>query len=277
MLIFHKTPKKLLSVMFLILLGIVNTAFVFSQSKNTEKNTTSRIGLGYSFNGYREETIIGANRYLNTFLLSVNGEVEKGKFLQAYNIGFFRGTNKAELAYPLYDYELRPEGYGQLFDSYKSKDNFTRFYMEYALDYGLWGNETFPGSLGGALRTDLYVIDTLINPIYISFTGIVSFNLHLTQKLIINPANMFLLSFSMPLFGYAVRPHYIGFSAWPLEYGFTSILNYWAGFINVKYQYKINSLLSLYSDAGIELSRIDFPKPRMDAGMKLNIGAAFTY
>ena len=247
------------------------------QPAETEKFSTTGIGFGYAFNGYRESTIVEVNRYLNTFNFAVNGNIEKGRFLHSINIGFFRGENEALIANPVYIYELYPDTYGQFYEYYQAADTFTRFFSEYALDWRLWGNQTFPGYLGGALRGDIYLTETLANPVYLNFTGLVSLNLHASQKWIINAKNVLVLSLSFPVFGYAVRPHYIGFSAWPLETGIASLHNYWAGFGNLKYFYRINTWLSLYADIGFDISRINFPKPRRDAGLRINLGVAFSY
>jgi len=250
---------------------------VFSQPAETEKSSTTGIGFGYTFCGYRESTTVDVNRYLNTFFFTVDGSIEKDRFLHSFKVGFFRGENEALIANPVYVYELYPDIYGQLYEYYQAADTFTRLFSEYALDWKLWGNQTFPGYLGGALRGDLYLIETLVNLAYLNFTGLLSLNLHISQKWIINAKNALALSLSFPVFGYAIRPHYIGFSAWPLETGIVSLHNYWASFGNLKYSYKINTWLSLYSDIGFELSLINFPKPRKDAGLRINLGVAFTY
>ena len=268
------SERKLLLLISVLLL---TTGQAFTQPAEVEKISTTGIGFGYTFSGYRESTIVDINRYLNTFVFAVDGSIEKGRFLHSFNVGFFRGENEALIANPVYIYELNPDMYGQFYEYYQAADTFTRFFSEYALDWRLWGNSTFPGYLGGALRGDIYLTETLANPIYLNFTGMVSLNLHISQKWIINAKNALVLSLSFPVFGYAVRPHYIGFSAWPLEAGIASLHNYWAGFGNLKYYFKINTLLSLYSDIGFELSRIEFPKTRKDAGLRINLGIAFTY
>jgi hypothetical protein len=160
-----------------------------------------------------------------------------------------------------------------------------RGYLEYALDYRLWGNGTFPGYLGGAFRADTYMQFAY----YPSITGLVSLGLHATQKWIINSENNLALSVSFPIAGYAVRPPYAGTDAALMKYAdeepikiitlgeFISLHNYWAVFTDVKYHHKVNSLLSLYSGMGFELSRINFPRPRMDAIFRFNTGIAFTF
>jgi hypothetical protein len=267
--------KRKLPLLISVLLLTAGQAF--TQPSEAEKSSRTGIGFGYTFSGYRESTIIDVNRYLNAFVFAVDGSIEKGRFLHSFSAVFFRGENEALIANPVYIYELYPDMYGQLYEYYQADDTFTRLFLEYALDWMLWGNRTFPGYLGGALRGDIYLTETLVNPIYLNFTGLLSLNLHVSQKWIINAKNELALSLSLPVFGYAIRPHYIGFSAWPLETGIVSFHNYWAGFGNLKYYYKISTLLSLYSDIGFELSRIDFPKPRKDAGLRINLGIAFTY
>jgi hypothetical protein len=257
-----------------ILIVFLHTGLAFGQSAE-EKSNFIGIGLGYSFSGYREETVVNINRYLHTFFIDIHSGFEKGPFLCSFNAGFLRGQNKAAMAYPVYEDELKPDG--PMYEYYQTEDTFTRLFLEHALDYMLWGGRTFPGYLGGALRMDIYLIETLLNPVYMNFTGLASLDVHLTQKWIINTKNELVLSLSFPVFGYAVRPHYIGFSAWPVESGITSFHNYWAGFGSIKYNLSISELITLYSNINIELSRIDFPRARKDAIFQIGMGISFTY
>jgi len=64
-----------------------------------------------------------------------------------------------------------------------------RGYLEYALDYRLWGSDTFPGYLGGNFRADAY----LQFAEYPSITALLSFGVHATQKWIINSGNILTL------------------------------------------------------------------------------------
>jgi len=56
-----------------------------------------------------------------------------------------------------------------------------------------------------------------------------------------------------------------------------SLHNYWAIFGDLKYQHKINMLISLYSGLGFEFSRINFPRPMTDAILRINSGIVFTF
>jgi hypothetical protein len=233
--------------------------------------------LGYTFSGYREETDVPLNRNLNTLSFAVNGNAEEGRFFHSFNIGFFTGTNEAIEAYPLDRTELNSDLYEQYFEYYRMEDTYTRLYLEYALDYKLWGPPKFPGFLGGAFRVDSYIIEKLDNIQYMNLTIIVSLGLHVSQKWIINADNVLVFSAEFPLFGYALRPSYPGSFVWPLETDIVSLHNYWAVFGDLKYIHRITSLLSLYSDIGFELSMVNFPKPRRDAILTLIAGIAFAF
>jgi hypothetical protein len=160
-----------------------------------------------------------------------------------------------------------------------------RAYLEYALDYTLWGNQTLPGYLGGAFRADAY----LQFAHYPSITGTFSLNLHATQKWIIDRENTLQISLSVPFIGYTVRPAYAGADEALIKYSaedpiklitlghFTSLHNYWALFGDLKYSHKINSFLNVYTGLGFELSHIDVPKPRKDASLRLSTGIAFIF
>ena len=234
-------------------------------------------GLGYTVSGYREETDALLNRYLNTFTYAVNGNAEKGNFLHSLNIGFFKGKNEAIEAYALDKSELEPDWMDHFFEYYCMEDTYTRLFLEYALDYRLWGPPMFPGFLGGALRLDSFLIEKLGNFQYMNLTVIASLDLHASQKWIINAENVFVFSAAFPLLGYALRPSYLGGFAWPMETKFVSLHNYWAVFGDLKYIHRITPLFSVYSDIGFEFSKVNFPKPRRDAILRLIVGIAFAF
>ena len=235
-----------------------------------EETKTVRIGasFGASYYGYREETDIPLNRKLATFSFIVDGNVEKNKFLYSFNTGISAGKNK-----PV---EILSDDDNFTFNQRES--TLIRFFLENAFDCRLWGNEKLPGYLGGALRLDIYYC-YLKQTIYYSTTGLLSLNLHVTQKWIINEKNNFALSVGLPFFGYGIRPPYYGlqYSHIDLEQKIISFHNYFAIFADLKYQFKFNRLLSIHSILGFEFSRIDFPQPRRDAASRLNIGLSFTF
>lgn len=270
--------KKLI---VLLIISFFGAGMVFAENlpeeAPPEEERTSMIGFsfGYTFAGFREETIADVNRYLNTFVFSIHSVIEKSKFMHSHNMGFFSGQNDYIVRNPSYQFER------SMSDYYQIKDTYSRLYMEYSLARELWSpqisTQKFPGYIGGAIRTDMYLVETLDNPIYINLTAAISLNLHASQKWIINNKNSIIMSLSFPILGYAVRPQYIGLSAWPLETGITSLHNYLACFGSLRYYYKAHKFFSLYSDIGFEISNITFPKTRRDASLQLKIGAVYSY
>jgi hypothetical protein len=268
----------------IVVLVLINIAFAMAQT--TEKPFRVGAGLGYTFSGYREETYSPVNRYLNTLTFLIDGNIEKGNFFHALNIGFFMGNSEMESpakAVLAQDYD--PQKMEPYYRAYVPRYLAIRGYLEYALDYRLWGNQTFPGFLGGAFRADTY----LQFAHYPSITVLVSLDIHATQKWIINGENVLTLSGGFPLFGYAVRPAYAGADEALIKYSsedpmkiitlgnIVSLHNYWAFFGDLKYQHKVNSLIKLYTGLGFEISRINFPRPRIDSALRLSSGIAFTF
>ena len=241
-----------------------------------EKERLNRIGIsiGGSFGGYREETDSSINRYYNHLSYFLDADFERKNFLHNINLGFFMGENtvarKFEEKYsPLRYYSIRAN-------------------IEYALDYRLWGNETFPGYFGGSFRTDAYVMTETME--IAKITALFSLGAHVTQKYIINSRHSLVLTAGMPLLGYAVRPPYPGVDEIlekhtsegnPIKiFGlgkFSSIHNYWALFADLKYHFKLIDLLSLNVGLGFDLSRVNFPQPRIDAVFRLSGGISFTF
>jgi hypothetical protein len=250
----------------LVIFMLISTGQAMAES--SEKARLLKVGpsLGFAFAGYREETSLPLNRYINTLTYAIDGTVEKGNLFHSFNVGFFMGKVKAAKA-----------GAGDDFYTiYQKEATFTRAYLQYALDYRLWGGQTFPGYVGGAIRGDIFY-NYLVQTVYFSFTGVVALNLHVTQKWIINERNALIFAVGFPLFGYARRPPYFGFGHDLTAYDdqFTSLHNYWAAFGDLKYHYTFNSLVSLSAGLGFELSYFKFPQPRKDALLRLSLGIAF--
>jgi len=276
-----------LKKIFLILPALLLFNAILAVAEVPEAEKPFRVGasVGYSFTGYREATYSDVNRYLNTFTYILDGNIEKGKFFHSLNMGFFMGDSQISSGEVIIRQDYNPQTGEAFYYDDLPKYLFIRGYLEYALDYRLWGNDTFPGYLGGAFRTDAYL--QFAN--YPSITGLVSLGLHGTQKCIIDNANIFTFSLGIPFFGYAVRPPYAGADAALIKYAaeqpmkiltmgeIISLHNYWAVFGDFKYQHAFCSLFSLYSGLGFELSRINFPRPRMDAIFRFNSGIAFTF
>jgi hypothetical protein len=183
--------------LFTVLLLFVTVGTMAAQSPAEERFYRIGAGLGCSFTGYRDEVDSPFNRYLNalTFLLDFNSE--RYNFFHTLNISFFMGN--AKMASPHKGYVQRQYVYA-------------KGSIEYALDHRLWGNETFPGYLGGSFRTVVYYSgvntgESLSPPVG---AGLFSLDLHFTQKWIINEKNKLVLSAGYPILGYGVRPPYAG-------------------------------------------------------------------
>lgn len=277
--------KQRLLIMVMILFAVFRAA---AQSSEPKDRNNYRIGaaLGYSFSGYREETYAPINRFLNTLTYNIYGNIEDGKFLHSLNLSFFMGNaeitgGETPVLMQSYDPQKGEAYYTAMLIDFLD----IRAYLEYSLDYQLWGNDVFPGYLGGAFRADAYLQFAQ----YPSITGLVSLDLHAAQKWIINSENELTLSVGFPLFGYAVRPAYAGADHALITYSaedplkiitlgsITSLHNYWAFFGNLKYHHRINSLLLLSSGIYFEISRINFPRPRIDSILQLNTGITFTF
>ena len=277
-------------VLLTFMICFISAAFLYAQDEivAAEKLQPYRIAfsLGYSFTGYREESYSLVNMYLNALTYNLYGNIEKGSFFHSLNIGFYMGNSEMKTpptAVLSMDYDplVGEAYYFAHFPQYLA----IRGNLEYALDYRLWGNDVFPGYLGGAFRTDAYMQFAY----YPSITGAFSLGLHATQKWIINPQSRFVLSMGIPVFGYALRPAFAGADGALLQYTeenpikiitlgeIVSFHNYWSIFGDLKYHHAVNKLLSLYSGLGFELSRFNFHRPRIDAIFRLNSGISFTF
>jgi hypothetical protein len=239
-----------------------------SEAAKAEKPFRIGAGVGYSIIGYREETDLPINRYLDDVNYTFNGNIEKNKFYYSFNFGFLTGETD-----PL---EIKNDN--DYFAYSRKEAVFFRLNMEHAFDYLLWGNSVFPGYLGGALRGDMYY-SALQESYYYSLTVLCSLNIHVTQKWIFSEGKELIFSASIPFFGYGIRPPYYGLFYAPLdsEKSIVSLHNYRAVFGDLKYYQKISGLLSFYLGLGFEFSHITFPQPRKDASFCMNAGIAFTF
>jgi hypothetical protein len=272
--------KPYLAFIFFILVNIGQT---FAQSNEaSEKHEVTKTpeaakaekpimigaGLGYSFLGYREETDLPLNKYIDTVNFNINGSIEKNDFYYSFNSGVLTGETDP--------YEITIDD--NYFKYFQRGVVFLRLYLEHALDYRLWGNSVFPGYLGGAIRGDLYY-SALHESYYYSLTMLCSLDIHVTQKWIISGGKELIFSASIPFLGYAMRPPYYGLFYAPLdsEQDVTSFHNYRAVFGDLKYHHKIDELFSFYLGLGFDLSHITFPQSRRDASFCMNAGIAFTF
>jgi hypothetical protein len=248
-----------------------------AQSPAEERFFRIGAGLGCSFTGYRDEIESPVNRYLNALTFLLDGNIEKSNFFHTFNISFFMGGSR--MASPHKGYVQRNYVYA-------------KGYIEYALDYRLWGNEIFPGYLGGAFRTVVYYSgvntgESLSPPVG---AGVFSLDLHFSQKWNLNRKNKLYVSVGYPLLGYTVRPPYAGMDDLWAKYlydgayakiltlgNFTSFHNYWEFYGDLKYQYSFTKLISAYGGLAFSLSRINFPHPRHDVMFRLNAGVAFIF
>jgi hypothetical protein len=233
-----------------------------------EKSTRIGTGAGYSFVGYREETDLPLNRYMEAINLNFNINSAKDRFCYSLNFEFLSGETEP----------LEVKNNDDSFSYYQKVHTFTRLFFEHAFDYRLWGNRAFPGYLGSAIRGDFYIA-TSEQSNYYSFTMLCSFDLHMMQKWIINAGNELVFAVSFPILGYAIRPPYYGLLYGPLdsEGRVTSFENYGAIFGDIKYYHNISKLFSFYLGLGFELSRITFPQQRNDVSLSLNAGIAFSF
>jgi len=270
--------KPYLAFLFFILVNIGQISAQSAEASETPEVTKTpetakpvyRIGLGsgYSFTGYREETDLPINRYMDTFNFNMNGNIEYDILYYTFNFLVLTGETKP----------LEIKNNEDYFSYSQKKTTFVRLYFEHALDTRIWGNSIFPGYLGGAIRGDFYY-STLQESYYYSLTMLFSFNIHMTQKWIISDRKELVFSASIPFLGYAVRPPYYGLLYGPLDSDkrITSLHNYIAVFGDLKYHNQISKFFSFYLGLGFEFSNITFPQPRKDAAFCINTGIAFTF
>ena len=274
-----KRQKKFLKICVMYLLMVI-----FAQTAGAEEPENARpysvgFGLGYSFTGYRKETDSQINRYLNAFTFLLDGSIDRGDFLHGFNIGFYMG--EAQVA----------REYRELHDHYRYVS--FRGNIEYALDYSLWqlfGDDSFPGYLGGAFRIDgFYYYDTWVMDVP-RLTALFSLSGHVTQKWIIDSKQSLSFAATVPVLTYAVRPPFAGVDERVQKFSannqlmkilgtgrFASIHNYWAFFGSLKYNHQVIPLISVYGSLGFEIMYISIPRPRQDAALRLTAGMAFTF
>jgi len=269
--------KKLLAIIVFLLVYKTQTHTLMAEEPETAKPYRIGISLGGSFVGYRDEIDTPINRYLNSLTYLLDGNIEQGNFFHSFNFCFYMGEAHVAQRYREFHQDYAYQTYSG--------------YAEYALDYRLWGNETFPGFLGSNFRAIVhYVYDTSGEMDVPKLTEVFSLGLHATQKWIIDQKHSLVFSASIPLFAYAIRSPYAGTDELWQKYAaddtigkifwlgeFASVHNYWAIVGDLKYHYKIIPLLSLYGGLGFELSHIDFPKPKKDAIFRINAGIAFVF
>jgi hypothetical protein len=205
----RKDVKNNAVLAFCVMFFFLNPLTAPAEEPPPEKEKPFRIGLslGSTFAGYKETTYDPLNRHLDSITFLLDANISKGNLFHTLNAGYYQG--KADTDPPskaVLDTTYDPGTSQPVYYAYYPTYMAHRAYLEYALDYKLWGNQVLPGYLGGAFRADAY----LQFAHYPSITGTLSLDLHATQKWIIDPENTLQISLSVPFIGYTVRPAYAG-------------------------------------------------------------------
>ena len=173
---------------------------------------------------------------------------------------------QAALVYKNYD-PVTGESY---YEGFKSNLSFHRIRLQYDAAYDVYQNGRFELYVGGNFSCNAY----LQFEHYPSITGLVSVGPSTVLKYNLNDSNTLLLTGSMPLLGYGVRPSYAGCDAKLMKYAeedfmklltlgdFLSLHNYQSLMLDFEYKLRATQRFALGLGFNFEYSRIAVPEER---------------
>lgn len=252
-----------------ILLMMCASGFLFSQEKKTQVELSLSINL--NFGCYKETTFSNISQALFSPRLQLDTKIYSGNFLHIITADYFfckpdSAMTRTTVLYNTYD----PVSGTSNYESYNSNLSFHRIRLQYDMGYSVIKNEKMNFYVGGNFACNAYI--QFEN--YPSITGLFSLGTAAAFNYKINERNSILLTGSIPLFGYGVRPSYAGCDAQLMKYAeenfmkiftlgnFLSLHNYQSLNLNIEYKYQIAKHFLAGVGLEFEYSRIAVPMER---------------
>ena len=258
--------KKLLSV--IIGLFILSLS-IFAEEKKTQVEIS--LSINWTFGCYKETSFANISQKILAPRFQLDSKIYSGNMLHIITADYYfchpksAMTNTA-VVYKNYD-PVSGESY---YEAFQSNLAFHRIRLQYDAASDVLKNEKYDLFVGGNFSCNAY----LQFENYPSITGIISIGPTTVFKYNIDERNSFMVTGSMPWFGYGVRPPYAGCDAQLMKYAeenfmkiltmgkFLSFHNYQNICLGFDYKLKASKHFSTGLGFGFEYSRIAVPKER---------------
>jgi hypothetical protein len=258
--------KKLLAVIF----GLsIMTFSIFAEEKKTQVEIS--FSINWIFGCYKETTFANISQTILAPRFQLDSKIYSGNMLHIITADYYffhpdsAMTNTA-VVYKNYD-PVSGESY---YEGFQSNLAFHRIRLQYDAAYDVLKKEKYDLYVGGNFSCNAY----LQFENYPSITGIISIGPTTVFKYNIDERNSFMVTGSMPWFGYGVRPPYAGCDAQLMKYAeenfmkiltlgnFLSLHNYQSISLGFDYRLRASKHFSTGLGFSFEYSRIAVPKER---------------
>ena len=258
--------KKIICAIFGLL---VISGSVFADEKKTQVEFS--FSINWTFGCYKETTFANISQTILSPRFQLESKIFTENMLHKITADYYFCNPKSvmtttSVVYKNYD-PISGETY---YEGFKSNLAFHRIRLQYDAAYDVLKNGNYDFYVGGNFSCNAY----LQFENYPSITGIISIGPASVFNYRINERNSIMLSGSMPLFGYGIRPPFAGCDAQLMKYAeedflkiftlgnFLSVHNYQSVFLDFSYKLKANDWFSLGMGFDCEYSRIAEPEER---------------
>ena len=272
---------------FAVIIGLVLISFsIFADEKKTQVEFS--FSINWTFGCYKETTFANISQSILSPRFQLESKIFTENMLHKITADYYFCNPKSvmtttSVVYKNYD-PISGETY---YEGFKSNLAFHRIRLQYDAAYDVLKNGNYDFYVGGNISCNAY----LQFENYPSITGIISIGPASVFNYRINERNSIMLSGSMPLFGYGIRPPFAGCDAQLMKYAeedflkiltlgkFLSLHNYQSITFGFDYKLKATQNFSTGLGLGFEYSRIAVPEERplyyLDGSFKTMVSINF--
>ena len=255
---------------FAVIIGLFVMTFpILAEEKNTQVEIS--LAVDWTLGCYKETTFANISQTIFAPRFELDSKIYSKNLLHMITADYFfchpkSAMTKTAVVYKNYD-PVSGESY---YEGFQSNLAFHRIQLQYDAVYDVLKNEKSDLFVGGNFSCNAY----LQFENYPSITGVLSIGPSAAFKYKIDERNSFMITGSLPLFGYGVRPPFAGCDAQLMKYAeenflkvltlgnFLSLHNYQSLSLGFDYNLRATQHFSTGLGFSFEYSRIAVPKER---------------
>ena len=256
-----------------IVVVIIELALIFFSIFADEKKTKVELSfsVNWTFGCYKETTFSNISQSILSPRFQLESKIFTENLMHKITADYYFCRPKSAMSttsvvYKNYD----PVSGETYYEGFKSNLAFHRIRLQYDAAYDVLKNEKYDLYVGGNFSCNAY----LQFENYPSITGVISIGPASAFNYKINDRNSFMVTGSMPFFGYGIRPPFAGCDAQLMKYAeedflkiltlgkFLSLHNYQSLLLGIDYKLKATQNFSTGLGFSFEYSRIAVPKER---------------
>ena len=256
-----------------IITGIIGLALlsfsIFAEEKKTQVELS--FSVNWTFGCYKETTFSNISQSILSPRFQLESKIFSGKMLHKITADYYFCNPKSAMTDTAVVYKnFDPVSGETYYEGFQSNLAFHRIRLQYDAEYDLLKNEKYDLYVGGNFACNAY----LQFENYPSITGLISIGPSSAFNYKINDRNSFMVTGSMPLLGYGVRPPFAGCDAQLMKYAeedflkililgnFLSLHNYQSLLLGIDYKLRATQNFSTGLGLSFEYTRVAVPKER---------------